>query len=201
MHCIFRDKYGSLFHYRWTAPWREKEGEHGIHRLFFKSLEIEEWNDYEGVWSEEFKKVAKEVPPLEDIELPIKIEMAGITEVACQGKEALWEISVAILSDKEEVVKVGDQGIRVGAVEMAWYSLQVELYSIAEIEGIPNGIVGIYDDYGCEIGVCFPILIRKVADKAECQIISRGIASCIRHFIRGRLSEYKAIKRGFEEQG
>jgi hypothetical protein len=75
LHCIFQNRYGSSFQYKWTAPWRDKEGEYGVERLFLKCLEIEERNDYDSAWSEELRKVSKEVPCLEEMVLPVKIEI------------------------------------------------------------------------------------------------------------------------------
>jgi hypothetical protein len=214
IHCIFEDKYGgSRFHYRWTAPWRDREGEHGVERLFFKCLEIEEWNDYDGVWSEELRKVSKEVPCLEEMVLPVKIEIGRVTEIVTVGEEGKWEslsIEVDILSDEESVMRDTEHGedyIMVGPVRMAWESLKYDLLSLERVssasEGIQKVILGVPDGSGGYVdveGVRFGVLVDRTVNKNEYQVLSRGIASCIRHFIRIRLSEYKAIKKGFEER-
>jgi hypothetical protein len=181
--------------------------------LFFKCLEIEEWNDYDGVWSKELRKVSKEVPCLEEMVLPVKIEIGGVTEIVTVGEEGKWEslsIEVNILSDEESVMKDVEHGedyIMVGPVRMAWESLKYDLLSLERVssvsEGIQNVILRIPDGSGGYVdgeGVRFGVLVDRTVNKNEYQVISRGIASCIRHFIRVRLSEYKAIKKGFEEQ-
>lgn len=212
IHCIFEDKYGgSLFHYRWTAPWRDKGGEHGVERLLFKCIEIEEWNDFDGVWSEELRKVAKEVPSLEDMELPVKIEISGITEdftADGEGIHEYWRIGINILNDKTLVRKYREYGkdyIRIGDVSMSWDSLQYELYTVKEIESFSEGIQEMWEgdspNDAVEVGVCFSIWVKKAAERTQYQTITKEIASCIRHFIRDRLSVYRAIKKGFEEQG
>lgn len=213
MHCIFQNRYGSGFQYKWTAPWRDKEGEHGVQRLFFKCLGTEEWNDYDSVWSEELRKVAKEVPSLEKMVLPVKIEMGGVTEIVTVGEEGKWEslgIEVNILSDEEGVmrdIEHGKEYIMVGSVRMAWESLKYDLESLGRVSSVSEGIRKVTfmvpDGSGGYVdveGVSFGVLIDRTVNKNEYQVISRGIASCIRHFIRSRLSEYKAIKKGFEEQ-
>ena len=219
IHCIFEDKYGgSRFHYRWTAPWRDKESEHGVERLFLKCLEIEEWNDYDGVWSEELRRVSKEVPCLEEMVLPVRIEIGGVSEdvevVETDNEEVKLEsliIDVNILSGEESVMKDiqnSKEYIKVGSVSMAWELLKSDLHRIKRLDGVTEGIRSVtlwvpdgsggYVDAG---GVSFGVWIYRTVNKNEYQVISREIASCIRRFIRNRLSEYKAIKKGFEEQG
>ena len=47
LHCIFKGRYSDEL-YKWTPPWRQKPREQGVERLFFKALEVEEWNDPDG---------------------------------------------------------------------------------------------------------------------------------------------------------
>jgi hypothetical protein len=217
LHCIFENKYGSGFQCKWTAPWRDKGGEKGVERLFFKGLEVEEWNDFDGVWSEELRKVAKEVPSLEEIVLPVKIEIGGITEavevVKTDSGEVRLEslrIGVNILSGEESVVRdigSGEEYIKVGSVSMAWELLTSELHGLKRVDSVSDGIrsvtVWVPDGSGSYVedvgGVSFGVVIYRTVNRSEYKVISREIASCIRRFIRVRLSEYKAIKRGFEE--
>lgn len=212
LHCIFENKYGSGFQCKWTAPWRDKGGEYGVERLFLKCLEVEEWNDFDGVWSEELRKVSKEVPCLEEMVLPVKIEVGGVTEVVTVVEEGKWEsliIEVNILSDEENVMTYrggGEDYIRVGAVKMAWESLKCELHGVKGVDSVSEGIekvtLVVPDGGGGYMdveGVRFGVWVDRRVDRNEYQVISREIASCIRRFIRVRLSEYKAIKRGFEE--
>jgi hypothetical protein len=209
IHCILEDKYGdSRFRYRWTAPWRDKEGEHGVERLFLKCLEIEEWNDYEGVWSEELRKVSKEVPSLEEAKLPVKISFGGITDDVKVNEvgEAVeyWVLQVSILQDELPVMlhkQAGKDYILIGEVSMSWDSLQKELFNTEGVKFLSAQDCKLLGpELSPIIGVDFRIGVEKLADKTQYQIISRRIASCIRHFIRSRLSEYKAIKKGFAEE-
>jgi hypothetical protein len=206
LHCVFQNRYGSGFQYKWTAPWRDKEGEYGVERLFFKCLGTEEWNDYDSVWSEELRKVAKEVPSLEEIALPVKVEISGVTEHFTIDEEGVHEylkIHVDVLTDEETVRKdrvYGKEYIRVGSVNMAWESLSFDLLLSKELAASSEIIEEVVNASGHVKGVSFWVSVKKMEDKGEYQIISRKIASCIRHFIRDRLSEYKAIKKGFEEQ-
>ena len=223
LHCIFENRYGSSFQYKWTAPWRDKGSEHGAERLLLKCIEVEEWNDFDGVWSEELRKVAKEVPSLEEMVLPVKIKIGGVTEDFQIDKEGIHEylkIYVDILTDKDNVTRDRDYGeeyIRVGSVRMAWESLTWEIFSLEGVvalsQGTENVIVPVSEDDidymevvpGTVVlpsveGVRFWVSVEKTADKGEYTIISRRIASCIRRFIRIRLSEYRQIRKGFEEQ-
>lgn len=229
LHYIFEDKYGSR--YSWTAPWRDKEGERGVERLFFKALEIEEWNDYEGVWSEELRKTAKEMPSLEEMELPVKIQIGGITEDVEQDEllgtsQKGWRIRVDILADKQSVTRYKEDDkdyITIGEVSMAWDLLRSELSTVEGVKSLAKRIGplvsrgpffgDIFESFfggekakntqkeEKEVGIYFWVWVEKAADRTEYQIISRNIVSSIRHFIRSRLSEYKVIKKGFEEQG
>ena len=217
LHCIFENRYGSGFQYKWTAPWKDRGGEYGAMGLFLKCIEVEEWNDFDGVWSEELRKVSEEVPCLEEMVLPVKIRIGGLTEdvevvEVEEDKEVKLEyitIDVNILSDEESVMKEikknGDY-IKVGYVSMAWELLKSELHRIRKVDSVSEGIrqivLGVPDGSGGYVdvgGVSFGVWVYRTVNKNEYQIISREIASCIRRFIRIRLSEYRAIRRGFEE--
>jgi len=211
LHCIFQNRYGSGFQYKWTAPWRDKEGEHGVERLFFKCLATEEWNDYDGVWSQELAKAAKRVPSLEEMKLPVKIGMGDVSEERREGPQGksqeYWVICVTITED-ELPVRCGRQNdkqyILVGSVNMAWEQLKEELFLTKQVHLLSREIKNIetYDPdmFRTEVvGIKFWIWLKKAIDKTEYEVTVRQIVSYIRRFIRIRLSEYKAIKRGFEE--
>lgn len=219
LHCIFENRYGSGFQYKWTAPWRDRGGEYGAMGLFVKCIEVEEWNDFDGVWSEELRKVSKEVPCLEEMVLPVKIEIGGLTEDVRvveieEDKEVKLEyimIDVNILSDEESVTKDiinNADYIKVGSVSMAWELLKSELIGIKKVDTVSEGIrtvvlrfLGGSGSYVDVEGVSFGVLVYRTVNKNEYQVISREIASCIRRFIRIRLSEYRQIRKGFEEEG
>ncbi len=211
LHCIFQNRYGSGFQYKWTAPWRDKGSEHGVERLFFKCLAIEEWNDYDSVWSGELTKAAKRVPSLEEIKLPVKIGLGDVREELEEepqgGSQKYWVICVTITGDELPVVCSelgGKQYILVGSVNMAWEQLKEELFLTNQAPLLSRKMKSIENyDYDMqryeELGIKFWVWVKKAIDKTEYEVSVRQIVSCIRRFIRTRLSEYKAIKRGFEE--
>lgn len=212
LHCIFQNRYGSSFHYKWTAPWRDKEGEHGVERLFFKALAVEEWNDYDSVWSEELRRTAKRVPSLEEMKLPVKIGLSDIREELEEepqgNSQEYWVLCVTITGDELPVVdsKRGDkQYMRVGSVDMAWEQLREELFLTEQVPLLSREMESIREyDYDMQlykqIGIRFWVWVKKAIDKTEYEVSVRQIVSCIRRLIRTRLSEYRAIKRGFEEE-
>ena len=212
LHCIFENKYGQSFKYKWTVPWRDRGAEYGMERLFFKCIEVEEWNDFDGVWSEELKKVSKEVPCLEEMVLPVRIEIGEVTESLVGIEEGLVEsvvVEVNILSGEESVMRTienGEEYIKIGSVNMYWDFLKSALDDVKGVDSVSKGIrqvlFGYPDGRGGYVdvsGVSFGVGILRMVGKNEWKVISREIASCIRRFIRTRLSEYRAIKRGFEE--
>ena len=81
LHCIFQDRY-SDWTYRWPPPWRDKERERGVERLLLKALEVEEWNDPKGIWSDELKKAAEEIPQLKEFQLPVEVSCGGLATVS-----------------------------------------------------------------------------------------------------------------------
>jgi hypothetical protein len=212
LHCIFQNRYGEAYHYKWTVPWRDKGSEYGLERLLFKCLATEEWNDFDSLWSEELKKAAKRVPCLEEMKLPVRIGMGDATEERRgepQGEsQDYWVICVSITEDELPVRcghQKGKQYIRVGSVNMAWEQLRDELFQTEQTHLLSREIKEIetYDPdmYRTDItGIKFWMWVKKAADKTEYEVSVRRIVSCIRRFIRTRLSEYMAIKRGFEEE-
>jgi hypothetical protein len=185
LHCIFQNRYGSGFQYKWTAPWRDKESEYGVQRLFFRCLATEEWNDYDGVWSEELRKVSREVPLLEDMVLPVKIEVGGVTEIVDVVEEGKWEslvVEVNILSEEENVMTYrggGEDYIRVGDVRMAWASLKSELDGVKGVDSVSEGIqrvrLGVPDGDGGYVdveGVGLGVRVDRRVGRNEYQAIS-----------------------------
>jgi len=212
LHLVFKEKFGS-FRYVWIPPWK---GETGVEKVFFKALEIEEWNDYEGAWSKELKKAAGEIPSLEDIKLPVKIRVGGVTycsEVWCDelGEEEFYSVSVQVLSDEVGAWKYADNKkkfICIGDIKISWDSIKNILIKQDNIRDVSEGIetVSEWFDVGddrCEkgedIGVSFSVLLEAGLEKAKYQVIGREIAFNIRSFIRKCLSDYHALKKGFEE--
>lgn len=196
LHFIFKRKFGTD-HYKWTPPWK---GDYGVERLFFKSLEIEEWNDYDGVWSKELKQVAKDIPSLDEIRLPVKVRVGEMGEEYNAEGKMEYRIAIEVLRNEVEVHE-RDDFLCIGNVKIAWDSLETFLLK-KPIAAISRGFEGIITGeypYQEEIGARFYIFLNKSLNKIEYQNISREVASNIRFFIRKYISDYKAIERGFEE--
>ena len=208
LNLIFKQKFGTS-HYKWTPPWR---GDFGVEKLFFKALEIEDWNDPEGVWSKELKQASKEIPSLDEIRLPFKIIIGEITEEREKQSgekkfKNLYRIAVQILKEEEEkieirtVEEVNKIFIQIGNIKIAWDSLknfllkkQIELISTE-----PTTIEEYSYSEWIHYGILFNIWLPMGLSKIQYQSISREIASGIRAFTRKYFSDYKALKRGFED--
>lgn len=212
LHCLFKEKFGTS-RYAWIPPWK---GDFGVERLFFKALEIEEWNDYEGAWSKELRKASKEIPSLEEIRLPVKIrlgEMADAVMYADGVQQRVYRTAIEVLSDEARVWKEekGDESlICISDIKILWESLKSFLLKQAmkaRIKGVSKGVESVTDwienrpGYGDweDVGIRFSVWLEAGLEKAEYRVIGKEIASDIRSFIRKRLSDYKALKNGFEE--
>jgi hypothetical protein len=213
LHCFFKDRYGNLPHsYRWTAPYRGRDGDYGIENLFLKSIQVEEYNDYSGVWTQELKKVAEEIPLLDEMKLPVEIEIGGAIEDTQENdtgiSEEYWKIRVEISRGEQDVSLHEEQGkqyLTIGQVNMAWKSLHHEISQTKEVEFISDEMSSLDDvdnagyivDTAC---IYFWLWLKKTADRVQYQVATRDISFRIRSFIRSRLSEYKSLKKGFQEQ-
>jgi len=208
LHLIFKQKFGTS-HYKWTPPWK---GDYGVERLFFKALEIEEWNDYEGVWSKELRLASKEVPSLDEIRLPVKVgvgEMTGPMKIREGAEEDTYKVAIELLTDEKRAwaeVSGGKSLICIDEVKISWDSLGAFLLKMPMIRGVSKKIEDVTewvgDDYHGEseyIGVRFWVWLKVGAEKAEYQVIGKELAANIRSFLRKCLSDHQALKRGFEE--
>jgi len=212
LSCIFEDKFGnSQACYQWIPPWRSKKGDIGVEQLFLKSLDVEMWNDPEGAWTRELREVSKEIPNLEDLRPPVKIEIAEMTEDTFLGKqeqaEECWQLRLNLSSDEEYVgtQKAGDKVyLTIGQVSMLWEKLKGELFKVKGVKGLSREPKGpeICDPDGVPRFniVEFLVRVNKTTDKTEYIVLSKEIVATIRNFIQRRLSEYRALKRGLEEQ-
>jgi len=209
LHTIFKQKYGDS-HYKWTPPWK---GDFGVEKLFFKALEIEEWNDYDGVWSKELRESSKEIPSLDEIRLPVRILIGEMTEVVDEAKGKQYRVGVEISTNWTEAITVStsEEGekefLQIDDIKIAWDSLK-RLMLKKQIVGISKSIEYFmrgseFDpkegEHPKEMGVRFYIWLPTDLSKIQYQNISGEIASSIRSFIRKYLSDYKALKKGFEE--
>ncbi len=209
LHCVFKEKFGT-FRYIWTPPWK---GNFGVERLFFKALEIEEWNDYDGAWSTELRKAASEIPLLEEIKLPIKIQLVEIADIAeDEDLPRAYRVAIDVLSEEAKAYKVvegGKQFLCVGEVKFSWDSLKSFLFKVNNIWSVSTNVEDateciLWDGNGAclqweTVGVRLYIWLEAGLKKNEYLSIAREIAFNIRSFIRKGLSDYRALKRGFEE--
>jgi len=212
LHLIFKQKFGTS-HYKWTPPWK---GNFGVEKLFFKALEIEEWNDYDGVWSKELRESSKEIPSLDEIRLPVKIRLGELTgPMKNQLDEDTYRLAIELISDERQPYKSvsgGKSSIGIGDVIIPWDSLKAFLLKIPTIRGVSKEVetatdwlvedwngAGFVDRELHDIGVRFYIWIKAGVEKSEYQVIGKELAANIRSFIRKHLSDYQALKRGFDE--
>lgn len=214
LHCIFEDRYGGQPRsYRWMAPWRSGSSDCGILQLFFKGLEVEEYNDPEGIWDRELKKAAEEIPQLGDMKLPVKVEIGGAAEDKWEDDTGTpvecWSIRIEILRDEQDVTlheeQPGGPYLAIGEVSMSWKALQHEIYQTKAVMLVSDEMssLDVHDNAGYIIdteGIYFWLLLRKATDRVQYQAAARDVSFRIRSFIRGRLSEYRSLKRGFQEQ-
>lgn len=209
---IFEDKFGDRrFRYRWPAPWADTQDGKGLVTLLVKAREVEEWNETEGAWSRELKEIAKELPGLEDLVLPAKIQIGRIEETVAPDNEGelfdSWSIFVEILTEsgRIEVIKDkwGNFRLDVGPVGMDWRALADNLRELEGVLLVENPKTmwqeGWTDQYSEPLGVSFEVVVVKPSGSSRYRTIGREIAVCLRRFIRGRLGQYKSLRRGFEE--
>ncbi len=203
LHLIFKQKFGN-YHYRWTPPWK---GDYGVEKLFFKALEIEEWNDYEGVWSKELRQASKEVPSLDEIRLPVKIRVGELIG-PFDTDPSHYQVAVEIITDGKPVSRDawdGESYICIGETRIPFSALCSFLPEIV----IPDTLETVTQPYEwdgdgnplrCEdIGVRFYMFTFAGEEKAKYQVIGRELAFKLRSFIRKCLSDHKSLKMGFEE--
>lgn len=212
LHVIFKRRYGDFEQtYKWTPQWK---GDYGIEKTFFKALEVEEWNDYDGVWSKELKQASKEIPSLDDLRLPVKVRMGELTgPVENKAGVETYRVAVELLSDEQAVWREQDT-ICIGQVQIPWKSFSTFLLLKGRsVCGVSKGIETVQEWVGDEpssdrsfvhgdwenVGVRFRVWIETVWEKTEYHSIGRELAATIRSFIRKRFADYKALKGGFEE--
>lgn len=209
LHCVFKEKFGT-FRYIWTPPWK---GNFGVERLFFKALEVEEWNDYEGVWSKELRQAAAEIPALEEIKLPVKIQLGEIADIA-EDEELprAYRVAIDVLSEEATAYKEVE-GVKtficVDKVKFSWDSLKSFIFKVNKIWSVSTNVedatecIAWYENGACAqretVGVRFYVWLEAGLEKNEYLVIAKEIAFNIRSFVRKGLSDYRALKRGFEE--
>jgi hypothetical protein len=196
LHCFFRDNWGNS--YKWTPPWKEVE------KIFLKAIEIEEGNEPEGVWDEELKKVSQKLPSLKAFRLPVKI---GCLRLEDLGEEN-YRMTIEILGEEKTVEREGDN-FSVGACVINLSHLLKRVLDLERLGGRRYGIGinpytlrSVFTDWPdpVEIGVCFDIWLKKGMETTEYVTAAREILGVIRSYIREVLSDFGAIKEGFERE-
>jgi hypothetical protein len=202
LHGIFKSQWADEL-YRWTPPWRDKPGQYGVERLFFKALEVEEWNDPDGVWNEELKKAAEDIPPLKDMKVPVRVECSRLT--ALKSEHWGYKIDVSILGDDEKV----SGGLPPGSFQIGRCSFNHERFKddfLAHFSGKWGLSIGktferLWEgpDYAPEeVGIAFSIWIPNNLDRVDYRSLGRELAYFVRSYIRRTLSDYRTIKSAFE---
>ena len=201
LSCVFKQKFGGDWYYKWTPAWA---GDYGVERLFFKALEVEEYNDPKGIWTRELIQASGKVPPLADLKLPLTIVLGTMKEDTDS-----YEIVVLILSHEDpefaESVEASRRGkaFSIGNCEVDYELLASLLSMRCDIRAISELCETEWEPLdGSEaepLGVSFSIWLDKGKDKILYEAIGREIAWNIRCFLRDTLSVYKALKKGIEE--
>jgi hypothetical protein len=209
LHLILKRKFGDSY-YRWTPSWK---GDYGVERPFFKALETEEWNDYDGVWSRELKRVSKEIPSLEEIRLPMRIkvgEMVGPTKMKKEADDDTYKVAIEFLTDEKRVwrdIEAGRPLICLGELKLPLASFKKALFSIPMVKGMSTDVDVLTDwvenrpghgDWE-SIGISFHVWVNAGEAKEKYQTLGKQISNNIRSFVRKCLSDHQAIGKGFEE--
>lgn len=195
LHCVFKDNWGNIC--KWAPRWKDVE------KIFFKSVEIEERNEPEGVWDEELKRVARKIPSVRAFKLPVGV---GCLQIRDLGEN--YCVTVQILGEEKEVsMNYRDpdcDSFRVGASEIKFLPL---LERIQQIDASSETTYGIGVDpkslgtvSGKKGGVCFNISLPKGRGKTRYEAATREISAVIRAYLREALACSRAIEEGFEDQ-
>jgi hypothetical protein len=200
LHVIFKDKYNDYV-YRWIPPWRNRGDESGVEKLFFKAIEVEEWNDYEGAWSDELRQAAKKIPSIEEIELPVKIKVEELSED--EDREETYRVTVNILSEKSNVSVENEEDkvfLSIGNVKLSWEFLKQAILNNKIVKSISKNPIELSNrDLFFPHVIRFYIWISKEEEKIQLAIAANDIAYRLRSFIRKRLSDCRTIEEGFEK--
>lgn len=197
LHVYFIDNSG--YFYRWTP--RIRGGE--VERIFFKMLEVEEKNSPEGAWSEELRKAAEQIPSLKDFKLPVMVECSGLAEL--EHEEWRYRIEITIAAEKEGVGQEFPQRkeFSIGRCTFSMNSIADAISSSVRGRwklGVSKVCEAIYVDDSVW-GVSFYVLLGKGHERPEYQIIAREVAGAVRSHIRKVLLDFKAIEKGFTDDG
>lgn len=144
-------------------------------------------------------------------ETNVRVQIGAVTEEIQEDKDGkpdeYWKIRVHISGDELSIRphKEDDKHyIRVGEANMAWTSLARDLSQSRGVELVSKEIHAIQlstSDGTLEIaGVHFSVWVKKATDRTQYEAIGKEIVFRTQRFIQTRLSDYKLIKKGFEEQ-
>lgn len=200
LHGIFKSQWADEL-YRWTPPWRDKPGQYGVERLFFKALEVEEWNDPDGVWDEELKKAAEEVPKLNEFKTTVRVECSRLTAI----KHETWgyKVDISIWEDEERVTSDwSGSTFEIGRCAFNYERFMEDFFAhfsgkrrmgmSKKCEAVSRGA------FGQEQGVRFSVWVPDTADRQDYRSLGRDLAFFVRSYIRRVLSDYETMKIAFE---
>lgn len=194
LHCLFKDNWGNR--YKWTPPWKDME------EIFFKSLEIEERNEPQGVWDEELRRVAQKIPSLKAFKLPVEIGCLHVRDL-----ERSYCITVKVLGE-EKVVSMNYSdprcdSFKVGASEIKFLPLVDRILDLDRSSGRKYGIdvdhKSLSTVSGAKSGICFDIQLSKGLEATAYEAAAREINVVIRSYLRDELACFRAIEEGFED--
>jgi hypothetical protein len=206
LRLIFKQRFGAA-RYEWTPPWK---GDYGTEKLLFKALEVEEWNDYDGVWSGELKQASTKVPALDEMRLPVRIrvgEIVGPMKMREAPVEIGYRLAVELLNDDKRAWQdqLGKKTLLcIGDVKIPLESLSGVLFPMALVRGMAMQLENVYesgeeDAESGTIGVRFHVYLKSGAGKADYQAFGKELAAGLRSFIRKSLGDHQAVKKGFED--
>lgn len=195
LHCVFKDSWGNT--YKWAPRWKDVE------EIFFKSVEIEERNEPEGVWDEELKRVAQKIPSLRAFKLPVKV---GCLQVRDLGEN--YCVTVEIVGEEKTVsMNYRDphcDSFRVGASEIKFLPLLERIQQIDTSSERRYGIGVDPKSLGTVLagkgGICFDIWLPKGMERIRYEAVTREIGAVIRSYLREVLACSEAIEEGFQDE-
>lgn len=202
LRCIFESQYGGGT-YIWIPPWREKPGQHGVEKLFFKALEVEEWNDPQGAWYEELEKVSEEVPKLREFRLPVRIDCTGLVKVPAD--KWAYRIVISIFGEEATAERLRSGNLRIGECELDFQQFRqdFETHFVDKWHfSLSKDLDGIWEGSGWgayPLGVSFSVFVPTSVKTENYRLLGYELSFFLRSYIRRELQRFYYLKNGFAE--